>query len=263
MNYVPWHIGDYKSATAHLSNEEDIAYRRLLEMYYDTEMPIPADYIGLARRLRVDLAALDVVLGDFFTLGPDGFRNGRADEEIALYHEKKAIAERAGKASGVARRNGRSTTVQRPFNGRSTETNDRSTDVQRKGDSVQPTKNQEPRTKNHSPEPVGSGSAEGSPSALVAVPAPSQAPAKPKQACRLPEQWGPTDRHRALAAETGKDLDAAAGRFRNHHKAKGSRFLDWDLAFSNWLSERFARDPQRPLIPVNTQLVDYGQGGAL
>ena len=33
MHYYPHHIGDYKSATAHLSNEEDLAYRRLLEMY--------------------------------------------------------------------------------------------------------------------------------------------------------------------------------------------------------------------------------------
>ena len=53
MYYYPHHIGDYKSATAHLTNEEDLAYRRLLEMYYDTEAFIPLETQWVARRLRV------------------------------------------------------------------------------------------------------------------------------------------------------------------------------------------------------------------
>ena len=40
MNYYPFHIGDYLSATRHLSWEEDAAYRRLLDTYYTTEKPV-------------------------------------------------------------------------------------------------------------------------------------------------------------------------------------------------------------------------------
>ena len=241
MNFVPWHIGDYKAATAHLSNEEDIAYRRLLEMYYDTEAPIPADYIGLARRLRVELAALEVVLGDFFTLGPDGYRNGRADEEVALYHEKKAIAERAGKASGAARRNGRSTDVQRTFNGNERTFNDRSTDVQRKGDSVQPTKNQEPVTNNQT-EPSA-------PTSQVPLaPAEAVADVKPKGAAsigtRLSPDWLPSEGHRALAVALDVDCDSAAAEFRDFWSAlpgPKARKLDWEATFRNRLREVAAR----------------------
>ena len=44
MNYYPFHIGDYLSATRHLSWDEDHAYRRLLESNED---------IGLATVYRV------------------------------------------------------------------------------------------------------------------------------------------------------------------------------------------------------------------
>jgi hypothetical protein len=50
MHYYQFHIGDYRSATAHLTNEEDLAYRRLLDMYYDTEVPIPNDPKDVARK---------------------------------------------------------------------------------------------------------------------------------------------------------------------------------------------------------------------
>jgi uncharacterized protein YdaU (DUF1376 family) len=85
MHYFPFHIGDYRAATAHLSNEEDLAYHRLLHVYYDTELPIPLDLEPLARRLRVPRAAIETVLADFFILTEAGWTNSRADTEIAKY----------------------------------------------------------------------------------------------------------------------------------------------------------------------------------
>ena len=35
MHYYSFHINDYRAATAHLSNEEDLAYRRLIEAWRD------------------------------------------------------------------------------------------------------------------------------------------------------------------------------------------------------------------------------------
>jgi uncharacterized protein YdaU (DUF1376 family) len=86
MNYFKFHIGDYRQATMHLTNEEDLAYRRLLEMYYDTEQPIPTDIPWVSRRLRLDSKSIESVLNDFFTLTPEGWLNHRADQEIAEYH---------------------------------------------------------------------------------------------------------------------------------------------------------------------------------
>lgn len=92
MHYYQFHIGDYRAATAHLSNEEDLAYRRLLDMYYDTERAIPADTQWVARRIRVAEDVVKSVLQDMFFVGEDGcWSHGRVDQEIARY---KALEER-------------------------------------------------------------------------------------------------------------------------------------------------------------------------
>jgi len=85
MHYYNFHIGDYRSSTAHLSNEEDLAYRRLLDMYYDTEKPIPTDLVWVGRRLRVAPVDIQSVLLDFFTETPDGWFNETADRNIKSY----------------------------------------------------------------------------------------------------------------------------------------------------------------------------------
>jgi hypothetical protein len=66
MYYYQFHIGDYRADTAHLSNDEDLAYRRLLDMYYDLENPIPIYTEWVYRRLRLDYEVVLRVLKDFF-----------------------------------------------------------------------------------------------------------------------------------------------------------------------------------------------------
>lgn len=100
MNFYPHHIGDYRAATAHLSNEEDLAYRRLLEMYYDTEQPIPLGTDWVSRRLRVGTQALETVLMDFFEQREDGWHQVRCDREVAEYARKADIARVNGKLGG-------------------------------------------------------------------------------------------------------------------------------------------------------------------
>jgi uncharacterized protein YdaU (DUF1376 family) len=86
MYYYQHHIGDYLKHTAHLTPLEDIAYRRLLDVYYDTETPIPTDIPQVSRRLRIDFATVQLVLDEYFQLTEEGYRNKRADAEIAAYH---------------------------------------------------------------------------------------------------------------------------------------------------------------------------------
>lgn len=87
MRHYPFHVGDYRSATAHLTDAEDLAYRRLLDYYYDTEQQIPIDLAAMARRLRVDQSVLVVVLKDFFTETADGWHHERCDTELEKYHD--------------------------------------------------------------------------------------------------------------------------------------------------------------------------------
>ncbi len=51
----------------------------------------------------------------------------------------------------------------------------------------------------------------------------------------LPSDWTPADSHRERAVSEGVDLTREAELFRNHHLAKGSEFVNWDRAFTNWL----------------------------
>lgn len=124
MNFYPFHIGDYISHTSHLSNEEDLAYRRMIDLYYLSEQPFN-DRSTVARKIRSSVEVVQTILDEFFTLEDDEcWHNKRIDEEIAKYHDRLTQASRAGKASAEKRLNKRSTTVQ-------------------------PTKNQEPITNNH------------------------------------------------------------------------------------------------------------------
>ncbi len=79
MHFYRFHIGDYKSATAHLSNEEDLAYRRLLDMYYDTEKPIPLETDWVARRIRVGSEVVVTVLQDMFVEKKNVWIHDRCD----------------------------------------------------------------------------------------------------------------------------------------------------------------------------------------
>lgn len=105
MHFYDFNIGEYAKKTQHLTNEEDLAYRRLLDMYYDTEKPIanPSLNGGLAtlsRRLRVSEQALKNVLDEFF---PDG-KNKHAEEKIAAYYAYIAKQAANGKLGGRPKR---------------------------------------------------------------------------------------------------------------------------------------------------------------
>jgi len=101
MNYYNFHIGDYISHTIHLSVEEDLAYRRLLDMYYDTELPIPNNIPLVSRKLRINAEVVETVLHEFFELTEEGFKNFRADNEIAEYQrfieKQKANGRKGGR----------------------------------------------------------------------------------------------------------------------------------------------------------------------
>lgn len=100
MHYYQFHIGDYRAATSHLSNEEDLAYRRLLDMYYDTEQPIPLDIQWVSRRLRLGSEVVLSVLKDMFEETSEGYKNKRADDEIQAYHAYLQKQKANGKLGG-------------------------------------------------------------------------------------------------------------------------------------------------------------------
>jgi uncharacterized protein YdaU (DUF1376 family) len=100
MHYYQFNIGDYQSHTAHLSEIEDLAYRRLLDWYYLHESPIPDDIPEIARqiRMRTHTESIAIVLQEFFELTKKGWSSVRANREIAKTGEKSAKASASAKA---------------------------------------------------------------------------------------------------------------------------------------------------------------------
>ena len=103
MHYYQFNIGDYKSHTEHLSEMEDLAYRRLLDWYYLHETPIPLDIAETSRqiRMRSHSDCIANVLQEYFVRTSDGWMHGRADKEIAKTSEKSAKASESAKKRWV------------------------------------------------------------------------------------------------------------------------------------------------------------------
>jgi uncharacterized protein YdaU (DUF1376 family) len=104
MHYYQFHVSDYIHDTAHLSFEEDIVYRRLLDLYYTSEKPIPNETQAVARRLRMPKHAQVVqsILEEFFSLDLEAnlWRHKRCDEGIDAYQQKREKNQRNGRLGG-------------------------------------------------------------------------------------------------------------------------------------------------------------------
>jgi uncharacterized protein YdaU (DUF1376 family) len=98
--WYKFHLGDYITHTTHLSDAEDLAYRRLLDMYYMSESPIPLDTTLVARKIRLDLDITESVLSEFFEITEEGYQNTRCDAEIAKYQHQVATNRSLGKRGG-------------------------------------------------------------------------------------------------------------------------------------------------------------------
>jgi uncharacterized protein YdaU (DUF1376 family) len=103
MNFYPFHIGDYKSHTSHLTWDEDMAYRRLLDVYYTAEGPLADDLRKIFRLVcaatESQRTAVETVLHEFFVLTDGGWINTRADAELSVMQSKRMKA----KASAAMR----------------------------------------------------------------------------------------------------------------------------------------------------------------
>jgi uncharacterized protein YdaU (DUF1376 family) len=100
MHYYQFNIGDYNSHTMHLSEIEDLTYRRLLDWYYLHESPIPLDLNEVSRqiRMRTHSDCIATVLLEFFERTADGWIHYRANKEIEKVGYKSQKASASAKA---------------------------------------------------------------------------------------------------------------------------------------------------------------------
>lgn len=145
MHYYPFNPSAYYLSTGHWSEDRtevaceagllrDLAYRRLLDLYYGEEEPIPSKTRLVAIRIRMlkheEIVAS--VLKEKFSLIDGFWRQERADDEIAKYQRRAEASRENGRKGG------------RPRNQDGTQKN-------LAGSGQAPTKNHKPRTRNHIP----------------------------------------------------------------------------------------------------------------
>ena len=221
MRFYSFHIGDYASHTRHLTPMEDLAYRRLLDLYYLHERPLNARSADVARaiNMREHEAEVATVLAEFFELvDGTGWINRRADGEIARCKSKQEQASRAGKASAERRFNARSTDVQPPI------THD-----------PLPNTHEDKGEVPLSPEGSGGTRAE-----------------RADRGTRLPADWSPSEEDRAFAQAEGIDPEREAASFRDYWTSKpgaAGRKSNWSATWRNWVRRSAERKPSNAEQP--------------
>jgi uncharacterized protein YdaU (DUF1376 family) len=100
MIWYKFHIGDYLTHTVHLSDAEDLAYRRLLDLYYMSEKEIPLETESVARKIRLDLDITESVLNEFFERTETGYFNNRCHVEVTKYQHQVENNRQLGKRGG-------------------------------------------------------------------------------------------------------------------------------------------------------------------
>ena len=100
MHYYQFNIGDYQSHTAHLTEIEDLAYRRMLDWCYLHEKALPIDPGDVARlvRMRSHSESVASVLREYFECREEGWIHLRVIQEILKVGIKSEKASESAKA---------------------------------------------------------------------------------------------------------------------------------------------------------------------
>lgn len=100
MFYYQFNIGDYQSHTSHLSEMEDLAFRRMLDWCYLHEKSLPLDVNEIARliRMRTHSESIAIVLQEYFERNEDGWISLRVIAEILKVGMKSEKASASAKA---------------------------------------------------------------------------------------------------------------------------------------------------------------------
>ncbi len=109
MHYYKRNLGDYAKKAGRLSMLEHGAYTLLIDSCYDREQfPTKEEAIDWTwARTPEEVAAVEFVLGKFFTLEGDKYIQKRIQEELEAYHEKAKQNAKIAREREANRRKGK------------------------------------------------------------------------------------------------------------------------------------------------------------
>lgn len=100
IDWYKFNYRDYRDETFGLPDAEDLAYRRLIDLYYANEGRLPADKAVLERIVALEYDCIEPVLKRFFRRLPDRWAHERLDQDLARRKAQAEQARAAGKRGG-------------------------------------------------------------------------------------------------------------------------------------------------------------------
>jgi len=92
VNWYKFRYAEYAMQTRHLTELEDLVYRRCIDLYYGHKQPFPnAEWV--AKRIQIsDVQVVDSVLKEFFRFGEEGYSYQQADDDLSDFEVKSQKA---------------------------------------------------------------------------------------------------------------------------------------------------------------------------
>jgi len=227
MNYYQFHIGDFRSGTVNMSRQARWIYRDMLDIYYDTESPLPADIDVLLDMLGIESsdekAIVEKHLRFKFSASEGGYTHEVCDKVIAEYRAKADVARVNGKLGG--RPKGK---VNKPSGFHVGSESDANANPAQTGLKA----NQEPRTKNQEPEEP------------PLIPQGEKKTASRKS--RLPDQFMVTKEMREWAQDSvpAVGVKVETENFCDYWRGQGGTKVDWVATWRTWM-RKAQKDAER------------------
>ena len=101
MRKYKFRIHEYLIETRGLPDAEDLAYRRLMDLCYLSERPIPGTIGSIAGAVGLDYDCVEPVLKRFFKQTPEGWITDVIAEDLAAQRKRVEHSKRIGAIGGT------------------------------------------------------------------------------------------------------------------------------------------------------------------
>lgn len=98
MDWYKFNVAEYRRLE--LPDAEDLALRRMIDLYYLREGPLPSDHWEIEQLVKLDWDCIEPVLRDFFTLTPKGYINDALQNDVDRRLSRTTVNKASGKKGG-------------------------------------------------------------------------------------------------------------------------------------------------------------------
>jgi uncharacterized protein YdaU (DUF1376 family) len=100
MKWYKFNVADYLETTKEIPDAEDLAFRRMIDLYYMREGPLTLDHHELEQQVGLDWDCIEPILRDFFRATPEGYVNDALQIDLEKWVKKAALNKKNGAKGG-------------------------------------------------------------------------------------------------------------------------------------------------------------------